>query len=602
MKKMHYKQLFKFLLLLTFGFSQGQTWQWGKSGGSGDDIVNQYPEYTRAICTDNLGNVYVASNTSGAETVVDGVVVPTYNTQYFGYVQDGFIASYTCEGVLRWTKTIGGKYIDAISDMRSDAQGNIYVVGKIENTFSFEPGQYCHFDTDYTLPNGSTETSFRQSLFIVKYNSAGVLQWLRFPQAANIDDAIAHNSISGELQVDAAGNSHWYTTLTTGVVGNGQYTVTNPPDPPIGYNKSIHILKYDSNGNFVGGVPLPLDLAIPKNEKFHFRRNPYNGNYFIVSGVTITGQGESYFNVYVNGQQVLHNRFLAAFAPNGSFLWKIENQSALFTNPDFTKDITFDAQNNIYFTGILGATELQGTIPDGFNGQPLTGVIDPFWGFLGMPFLIKLDPNGNTIWQTNGNGRGPSHGVVLKNNEVAITGTTQNLVWQNINYNFVGNGSNTFVCRFNKDTGTILGFYHLNNTTASTNQAYHITTDPLGNYYVGGAMNGSMDINNTTHYSNGGYSDFFIAKLGTSNCNFLGTEPTEKTETKMYPNPVGAVLYINNQEDLSYALFNSLGAKIQTGQLEKNASLNVESLPKGVYLLSTKNDQGIIKTEKIVKE
>jgi hypothetical protein len=62
------------------------------------------------------------------------------------------------------------------------------------------------------------------------------------------------------------------------------------------------------------------------------------------------------------------------------------------------------------------------------------------------------------------------------------------------------------------------------------------------------------------------------------------------------------VLYINNQEDLSYALFNSLGAKIQTGQLEKNASLNVESLPKGVYLLSTKNDQGIIKTEKIVKE
>jgi Secretion system C-terminal sorting domain len=591
MKKMHYKQLLTVLILLVCSFAQ--------SGGSGDDIVNQFPEYTRAICTDNLGNVYVASNISGAETVVDGVVVPTYNTQYFGYVQDGFIASYTCEGVLRWTKTIGGRYGDGISDMRSDAQGNIYVVGKLENTFSFEPGQYCHFDTDYILPNGSTETSFRQSLFIVKYNSAGVLQWLRFPQAADIYNAKAQASLSGELQVDAAGNSHWFTTLTTGVVGNGQYTVTNPPDPPIGYNGSNHVLKYDSNGNFVGGVPLPLDLGVRRNENFHFRRNPYNGNYFIVSGVTI-GQGDEY-NVYVNGQQVLHDKFLAAFAPNGSFLWKIENQAA-WSNSYFTKDITFDAQNNIYFTGTIGATEISGLIPDGFNGLPLIATVNPFGFLYGMPFLIKLDPNGNTIWQTNGYGGASNHSVVLKNNEVAITGVSQKLVWENINYNFGGNGGNTNIIRLNKDTGTILGFYHLNNTTASTNQAYYITNDPFGNYYVGGAMNGSMDINNTTHYSNGGYSDFFIAKLGTNNCNFLGTEPIEKTATKMYPNPVGLLLYINNQEDLSFELFNSLGAKIQTGHFEKNAVLNVEALPKGVYLLSTKNDQGVIKIERIVKE
>ncbi|MCF6294138.1 MAG: T9SS type A sorting domain-containing protein [Flavobacteriaceae bacterium] len=76
-----------------------------------------------------------------------------------------------------------------------------------------------------------------------------------------------------------------------------------------------------------------------------------------------------------------------------------------------------------------------------------------------------------------------------------------------------------------------------------------------------------------------------------------------------YPNPTSSFLNIkvqgnqeNQENTLSYKLFNILGELLVSGDIKNNAAeINVEQLPSATYLLRVSNSNNITKTYKIIK-
>ena len=65
-----------------------------------------------------------------------------------------------------WSKQIGGASIELSPNLCADANGDIYVSGSYQSN-------PCYFDMDSLTKNGFLD------FFLTKYNSSGVLQWLK---------------------------------------------------------------------------------------------------------------------------------------------------------------------------------------------------------------------------------------------------------------------------------------------------------------------------------------------------------------------------------------------------------------------------------------
>lgn len=596
------------LLLLTTLVTQAQSWQWAKSGGSSaTGQENRLREAIAAIVTDSQGNVYTLSSLGGTDAVVNGVPITTYN---FGDDDaDALICSYTCTGALRWTRVLGGWNLEEISNMGIDENDNIYVAIEVvpgdpsftDSNVRFEPSVVLSM----SYPNTNT---FKERLFLIKYNSNGDLVWYRTPQAPNLTSS---QSLGGslDLAVDPQGNCYWYCGLKNGSYANGSYIVSSSEV------YSYHILKYDADGNFVNGFPIAYKPFFGSSSDrypgvgFKFKRNHNNGKFYFVGSLTNIG-------AIINGQEYSYldfDKYVCAFDSDGSFLWIKHNDGNNYTAYQ-KHDIAFDEQNNIYYAGagVLGIIEPPGPgnyIIESWNGQQFTsayGTNQPFT--LEYRVLVKMDENGNNIWLTNGDVNVESGGAefaVKVHGDEVITGSYANdYKWQNITYlNPLGNSSSAIracISRFNKNTGAILGVDFATSFPGSYSTFSRLAIDNNGSIYAGGSLTSAVTIDSTTLYTNGGPDDFLLAKFGSNNCTFLGTTTNEQDKTEFFPNPVNNDLTVVSKEVLSYELFDSLGKKVQSGIVENTISF--KDLPKGIYLLKTKNDIGDIKTEKIIKE
>jgi hypothetical protein len=218
--------------------------------------------------------------------------------------------------------------------------------------------------------------------------------------------------------------------------------------------------------------------------------------------------------------------------------------------------------------------------------------------------VVKMDSSGNTIWQTNNN-FGNSKGITINENEVAITGYSHSFIWQNINFIYPNNGGDgqyPFIIRFNKTTGTIIGNHYLTANSVSSDYGQHILSDNLGNYLIGGLFQSTLNGFGGAITNVGGSSDFFVAKLGTSNCDFLTTPTFDRKGIFIYPNPVQNRLFINSEETQEYEIYSILGTKISVGTLSVGSGIDCSNLTSGVYLLSLRDGFGKVNTFKFVKE
>lgn len=82
--------------------------------------------------------------------------------------------------------------------------------------------------------------------------------------------------------------------------------------------------------------------------------------------------------------------------------------------------------------------------------------------------------------------------------------------------------------------------------------------------------------------------------------DYTGTE--ENTiALRVYPNPVSSTLYISSNADFTYSMYNNLGQEIAKGNAQGSQRIDVNEMPKGIYILRiTSGSQ--TKVQKIIVE
>lgn len=377
------------------------------AGGNGYDIG-------QSIAVDNAGNVYITGKFEGTAAVGNISITSAGNS-------DVFIAKYNRTGQLQWVKSAGGSSYDYGQAIAVDAGGNVYITGLYYNTTTFE-------NTSFTSAGNS-------DLFIAKYNSEGILQWVRSEGGTN-------NDFGQSIAVDATGNVY-ITGYFQGTSTFGTTTVTSTPLP----FDDVFIAKYttngtlqwvksaggtsgdfgydiaaDSNGNvyvtgtytetaFFDGTPLTSQGSI---DVFLAKYNTNGGKEWVRSagGTSIdNGQGiavDGNSNVYISG--IFYNTarfenkyitsagssdiFIAKYTTDGSIQWL---RSAGGVNYESGKDIAVDTLGSVYLTGYFNTSAM-------FGGTSLASA-----GYNDL-YVAKYSTNGDFEWATSAGGTNDDYG------------------------------------------------------------------------------------------------------------------------------------------------------------------------------------------------
>lgn len=248
---------------------------WARSGGC------SYSK-SSAIATDASGNVVISGFYNGS--------INFSSTTLTGGGSNLFFVKYDASGNLVWAKSGTSSSMCSTNAMKCDAGGNIYATGKISQNITFGPNTYTRQGGDdmYTAKfnsNGdvqwfqlegktlaaSTTTnnldcgngidvdnsgnvyvagslidtfisaSMFQSAAIVKYNNAGVKQWLyKFGNNNGTD-------VFNNLSLDAAGNPYVVGTYA-GALTIGTSLL------PVASDADIMIAKFNASGNCIGAI------------------------------------------------------------------------------------------------------------------------------------------------------------------------------------------------------------------------------------------------------------------------------------------------------------------------------------------------------------
>ena len=399
-------------------------WSWAKNI-DGSDAVS-YPE-SGSIFTDTAGNSYVVSQASNRVN----------------------IKKYDAQGTLVWSRTgSSGSGTEKPTDITLDTAGNYYVTGFYTGTAIF----------------GSTtlNNSGQEDIFIVKYNSSGVVQWAQKYGSIN-------NNQSNTIAVDAAGNCYigGFTIETNGC--------------------KLFYAKYDSSGiaQWIKVDSVASSTAFIQG---------IIGMAHQIRGISVDGFGNS----YVVGSNYSSGSIMYAFIrkcdPSGNTVWE-----KLRTDFSATSDIITDGVGNSYVTGTYYNTE-------NFN-----------------VFTTKYNAAGAIIWTQSGIGSDADFGdgiALDPQGNCFVTGRFQhNTDFSTLNVSNTSSGiSDVFVAKYNA-AGSIAWLQQAGESGQDAGSK--IGVDALGNCYVNGYYTTSTTFGNTT--LNGGNLYPFLAKIGLAAETTLGT-------------------------------------------------------------------------------
>jgi hypothetical protein len=567
MKSTRYRFIGIALLSTFFCFSQ--SWQWGKRGGALEPLytdTNIYQEQTYSLISDSQKNIYGLSRVGYTGLDIDDVSKTNFDTGTSP--ADYALFSYSCDGSYRWSKIIGGMGDEIVHSLQKDNNDNVYLAGKFSN---------CHSDSNFPARIDSDFINTYMDcrlLFLTKYDSEGVLQWIRRPQAVGVDLNVSYTQTrSAGMQVGVDGTIYWLTLLPAGTYADGAFVNTQA-------GSNWFILKYDANGNYLGVIPLNIQTT-GGFTLLNFQRNPHNGNfYFYASKI------DSSDTAILNGNSINNSTFLACYNSQGNYLWHRVDTATDFGYLNIY-NLQFDAQNNIYVGGrIVGLSLIS------FLGFSVPEGITP-------GFVLKTNPDATQLlWSSYSNVASEVYGgIVLNGNELGYTSYCgePNFTWgtQTMNVNNFGQGQEVLLARFNKDSGACIGLTFIPGNNGFNDVGTAITADASGDYILGGAIGGTLTFNSGQITNSGSQSDFFVAKYATQACSPLAINENEKESIKLYPNPSKEMIYLTLEEPFGYVVYNMLGMRVLEGQKANgDLGIDVNALGSGHYLLQITQDNG----------
>jgi uncharacterized delta-60 repeat protein len=502
------------------------------------DVVN-------AMCKDAFSNIYVTGKSADASHYNDIVTI-----------------KYNSSGDSLWTRRYNGpnNFSDEALAICVDNSSNVYITGK-----SFSVSGLDDFVT-------------------IKYNSSGVLQWVR-TYGGNLND------FANAIGYDALGNVY-VTGGSTGANGFDYVTIKYSPA-----GDSVWVRKYnfalgnssdiassiavDNSGNiYVTGTSWGgssnYDYATIKYNSMGVQQwvSRYNGisNSSDRANMLVIDQTG---NVYVTGGSTGPNGFdyvTLKYNPSGDSLW-VKRYNGTANGDDRANAICIDNSGNVYVTG-----ESRG--------------IGTFADYV----TIKYNSSGDSLWSRRYNGLGNENDFansigVDNSGNVYVTGESRGLSnrdYTTIKYNSMG--VEQWVDRYNGPG---------NNNDIATS----LLLDSLGNLYVSGASAGI-----------GTNLDYTTLKYNQT----VGIQPIYSeipTETKLlqnYPNPFNPGTYIkfgiHKPSNVVLSVYNQLGEsvaelvyqKLDAGEYEYY--FEASNLSSGVYYYRvTADDQTSVKKMILIK-
>lgn len=374
---------------------------------------------------------------------------------------------------LKWVKQLGSpSRANDGNAVSTDASGNIYVTGRFSGTTDF---------------GGITLTPLGIDIFVAKYNSAGILQWVKQAGGAG-----AFNYGYG-IAVDNSGNV--YVTGYIAAATNFGGTVLTP----IG-NNDVFVAKYNNIGTFQWAVHAGAA-----------------GKYAIGRGIDVDAAGNAVIAGEFQGATnfggttltAIGNKdiFLASYNNAGTLLWA--KQGGTPGRSNLASSIAADGLGNIFITGELyGTTNLAGTNvtaigdPDMFIANFNTSGILQWVKHAGYP---SIQNNGFTTTY-------PARGIAVTadgSGSLFVTGTFIGSPDFGGTSLTAGVGVDIFTAKYSSIGNLIwvkqIGMLDRGNFTCA------VAADGSGNCYVTGAFKASANFGGTT-YTSIGTQDAYVCK------------------------------------------------------------------------------------------
>jgi hypothetical protein len=391
-----------------------------------------------------------------------------------------------------WVKTFGGPTYDDWRATSIDAGGNVIAVGSFSGTVDFDPGVGV---TNLTSIAGGDD------IFVMKLTSAGALVWAR---------RIGTTTDEGAYDVICDGANNVYVT--------GSYRGTVDFDPGAGTNnlasagnQDCFLLKLNSFGNFVWarsmggtlddyGSAIEIDAASANL----YLTGTYNGTADFNPSAAVN-------NLISYGAQ---DAWVGKYDVNGNYAWAVHLGG---TAGDYGYDLKVGASNNyVYCIGNFAGTSV--TLTPGCSCPTYSSQ----GGTNSDIYCVKLTCSGggyNSLGLIGGPGSEFGVGITLDAAEnIYMCGQfsmacdmdpgfgTVNLASAGSADGFVVKLSSTFVHQWSNKWGS-----------TSSDACTELDIDPLGNLYITGNYNGTVDfdpgVGTYTLAANGANSDCYVMKL-----------------------------------------------------------------------------------------
>lgn len=576
----------------------------GNRGGSVDFNWSTYLgnsgwDQTNGMDSDDLGNVYVAGQTSSS-------IFPTAGSNVAPYAgaMDAFVSSFAPGGEMLWStyygglnQTSGGTNGNDIAQDVSTGLGDVFIVGlTTSNDLVMPPPAGAYQDN----VNNGTDTKG----FIAKFNTInGALQWASYfgdDLGTGSDDRIRSVSVdpSGNIFIGGytalpvvndfdfvppPGTGHYETDVTKGRIFIAKFT----PDLTLvwstlygtGGDDDLNALETDLNGN----------LIITGNIN-----NQSPGSF------TLVDPGSAYQAGFSGGAT---DGFISKFNTDLEVYWATYLGGTV--DEEFL-DVETDASGNIYVVG-------NSTSPDFpvFQGSATEwdDILDG--GFDGV--IGQFDPDGIRLWTTywGGSSLDAIESVsVGPNNELFISGYTISSDFPTFlpsNYftqaSLIGT-QDMFITGFDDTQSFIWSTYVGGNGGSDNEKAFAIEISSLNKMYVSGQTESTspsdiplFDPGIPSYYqgTNFGVMEAFMAEVDVVPPIITGIQETGKTKIHVYPNPFTTDFTIVSEEDIvRVQAYDITGKKILDVQpMSGNRCLiNNDEFPTGVLYLTVTTTSG----------
>jgi hypothetical protein len=395
-----------------------------KIASPGNDIY-QY------IKTDSAGNIYMVgqyasnpltiSNYTSAPVSGGAVGISTYGTLENAGGTDIFLVKYNSSGTAQWATRIAGTSGDAEPCVTTDSDGNVYVCGNYSSSpitissYNSAPvaGGAVGISTYGTLANAGVN-----DVFLVKYNSSGVVQW-----ATKIGGST--NEIYSFIETDTLGNVYLASLITSTTLTISNYSSAPSGGGAVGLTtygtltgstNTLCLIKYNSSGTAQWATTVTasllvrdIGLATDSNNNVYFTgRYPSTGCTISSYNSAPVAGGAVGLSTYGTLTSVgLQDICLVKYNSSGVAQWATRLGS---TNLDSKSKVATDSAGNVYITGSYAASPV--TISN-YNSAPsgggAIGIVT--YGTLTLSgttdvFLVKYNSSGTAQWATKISGTG----------------------------------------------------------------------------------------------------------------------------------------------------------------------------------------------------